>query len=97
VLPGGIPVQWIVQGGAVGLLGFVALLVFLGQLIPRSSYKQLERDRDYWRAAALKAIGHTEQLLPAAKITTEVTKAFADATSNAVQKALGGEREGPPA
>jgi hypothetical protein len=97
VLPGGIPVQWIVQGGAVGLLGFVALLIFLGQLIPRRFYRQLERDRDYWRTVALKAVGHTDALLPAAKITTEVTKALSDATSNAVQKALGGEREGPPA
>lgn len=83
-----IPGDWIVQGGAVGLLAFVALLVFLGWLVPRSTYRQLERDRDYWRDAALKSIGHTEALLPAAQITTEVTRALGDV--RATQQALGG-------
>lgn len=82
--------DWIVQGGAVGLLGIVALMIFTGRLIPRATYRDLERDRDQWRDVALKAIGHTDQLLPAAKITTEVTKALSDATSTAVQRALGG-------
>lgn len=75
-----IPGDWIVQGGAVGLLAFVALMVFLGQLVPSRTYKALERDRDYWRDAALKALGQTELLLPAAQITTEVTRALAGAT-----------------
>lgn len=74
-----IPGDWIVQGGAVGLLAFVALLVFMGWLVPRSTYRQLERDRDHWRAVALKSIGHTEALMPAAQITTEVTRALTGA------------------
>lgn len=104
----GIPGGWVVQGGAVGVLVFVALLIFTGRLIPRSVFKQLERDRDYWRAAALKSIGHTEALMPAAEITTQFTKelydatakAVSDATSSAFQRALGGDpepgRKGPP-
>lgn len=85
-----IPGDWLIQGGAVGLLGIVAIMVFTGRLIPRSTYRDLERDRDQWRDVALKAIGHADQLLPAAKITTEFTKALSDATSTAVQRALGG-------
>lgn len=80
-LPFSIPGDWIVQGGAVGLLGAVALMVFLGWLVPRSTYRALERDRDHWRDAALKAIGHTEALLPAAQITTQVTRALSDAAA----------------
>jgi hypothetical protein len=76
-----IPGDWIIQGGAVGLLAFVALLVFLGWLVPRSTYKQLERDRDYWRAAALKSIGHTNALLPAAQIAADVTRALGGHTT----------------
>ena len=66
------------EGGAVGLLAFVVLMIMLGWLVPFRHYRQLERDRDYWRTAALKAIGHAEALLPAAQITTEVTKALSD-------------------
>lgn len=74
-----IPGDWIVQGGAVGLLTLVALMIFLGQLVPSRTYKALERDRDHWRDAALKALGQTDMLLPAAQITTEVTRALAGA------------------
>ncbi len=95
-----IPGEWITQGGAVGLLGIVVLLILSGRLIPRTTYRQLERDRDHWREAAMKAIGHADQLLPAAKITTEMVTALAaatptpapaaDATSAAAWQALGG-------
>ena len=76
-----VPGDWIIQGGAVGLLAFVALLVFLGWLVPRGTYRQLERDRDYWRAAALKSIGHTDALLPVAQIGVEVTMALSNSTA----------------
>jgi hypothetical protein len=85
-----LPGDWIVQGGAVGLLLVVALMVFRGHLIPRTVYKQLERDRDQWREVALKSIGHTEQLLPAAQITTQITRQLGDATSAEVAQALHG-------
>lgn len=75
-----IPGDWIVQGGSAAILGFVALMVFLGWLVPARTYKALERDRDHWRTAALKALGQTDMLLPAAQITTEVTRALAGAT-----------------
>jgi hypothetical protein len=73
-----VPGDWIVQGGAVGILALVALMVFMGWLIPLRTYRQLERDRDFWREVALKSIGHTDALLPAAQIATEVTRALSD-------------------
>jgi hypothetical protein len=76
VLP--LPGDWIIQGGAVGLLAFVALLVFLGWLVPRTTYRQLERDRDYWRTVALKAVGQANALMPGAQIAAEVTRALGD-------------------
>lgn len=99
-----IPGEWITQGGAVGLLGIVVLLILSGRIIPRATYRALERDRDHWREAAMKAIGHTDQLLPAAQITTEMVTALAghaiakpppatDATSEAAWRALGGGGE----
>lgn len=87
-----IPGDWILQGGAVGLLGAVALMVFLGWLVPRTTYKQLERDRDYWRTIALKSIGQTEALMPAAEIATEVTRSLAGSLAGEVSRALGGKR-----
>ena len=75
------PTDLIVQGGAVGLLAFVALLLFLGWLVPRSTYRALERDRDHWRDVASKAIDHAEALMTAAQITTEVTRQLGAAAS----------------
>lgn len=76
-----IPGDWILQGGAVGLLTGVALMIFLGWLVPGRTYRALERDRDFWREAALKSLGQTDALLPSAQITTEVTRALAGATA----------------
>lgn len=75
-----IPGDWLIRGGAVGLLTFVALMLFLGWLVPRKTVQQIERDRDWWRQVALKAMGHTELLLPAAQIASEVTQALSDVT-----------------
>lgn len=81
-----IPGEWIVQGGAVALLGMVALMVFIGRLVPRRTYDDLVQDRDYWREVALRAMGHAEALMPAAEITTRITEALGDAA--AVEQAL---------
>ena len=105
-----VPIEWIVQGGAAGLLGVVVVLILVGRLVPMSAYKQLERDRDHWRDAAIKAIGHSDVLLPAAQITTQVTQALAERSganppgqwvpnrgsldAAAVEQALGGRRPG---
>lgn len=75
-----IPGDWIVQGGAVGLLGIVVVMILLGQLVPSRTYRALERDRDQWRAVALTALGQTEALIPAARVATAVTQALADST-----------------
>lgn len=77
----GVPGEWVVQGGAVGLLLLVALMVFRGRLVPRSMYDELARDRDQWRDVALKAIGHADVLMPAAQITTEVARHLSDAAA----------------
>ena len=90
ITPFGVPGDWILQGGAVGLLAFVALMVFLGWLVPVRTYRVLERDRDYWREVALKAMGHTDALMPAAEIASQVTRALTDATSHAVEQAIAG-------
>lgn len=71
----------ILQGGAVGLLAVVALMVFWGLLVPRSTYRALERDRDHWRDVASKAIDHADALMAAAQITTEVTRQLGAAAS----------------
>ena len=86
---------WVVQGGAVGLLGVVALMVFIGRLVPRRTYDDLARDRDYWREAALKSMGHTEALMPAARITTRMTEALGDAAEVKPSFAPGRHETGP--
>lgn len=75
-----IPGEWITQGGAAALLALVAYMIFTGRLVPLRFYRQMTQDRDQWREAAQKALGQTQVLLPAAKITTEVTRALAGAT-----------------
>ena len=72
-----IPGEWIVNGGAVGLLGWVALMIFRGGLVPRRTHEELKEERDTWRLIALKAMGQTEALLPAAHITTKVAQSLA--------------------
>jgi hypothetical protein len=75
-----IPGEWIVNGGAVGLLGWVALMIFRGGLVPRRTHEELKEERDTWRLIALKAMGQTEALLPAAHITTKVAQSLAENT-----------------
>lgn len=93
-----IPGEWIIQGGAVGLLMLVAYMVFTGRLVPRQVYRDMEKDRDQWREVALKAIGHNDQLLPAAQITTQFVQHLSERApagrgsfdAAAVERALGG-------
>jgi hypothetical protein len=48
-------VPWVTQGGAVGLLGAVAWMLFTGRLVPRKIHEQaVERERqraEDWRDA----------------------------------------------
>lgn len=92
-----VSIQLILQGGAVGLLAVVALMVFMGWLVPSRTYRTLERDRDYWRQVAMKALGQAEVLIPAAEITTQFTRALAGAidvakTGAEAAAAKGGDR-----
>lgn len=34
--------------GAVGILVFVAVMYFTGQIVPKAMYKDMERQRDFW-------------------------------------------------
>lgn len=90
-----IPGEWIVQGGAVTLLLLVAYFVFTGKLVPRSVLRDLERDRDYWRQIAIQSIGHTDQLLPAAHIASQVSRALTDEVAAQTERALGDVRAKP--
>jgi hypothetical protein len=94
-----IPLDWITQGGATALLGLVVWLVLSGRLVPRSTYHQLERDRDHWREVAQKAVEHNGQLMPAAQNAASAISELAaaargdtrpDRTSREAWKALGG-------
>jgi hypothetical protein len=73
----------VLQAGAVGVLGLVALMIFMGWLVPvktinqmRKDFDEVRKDRDYWRQAAMKAMGHTDALMPVADIATQMSQAF---------------------
>lgn len=35
-----------------GIVGLVVLLIVFGRLVPRGTFRALERERDHWRAAS---------------------------------------------
>lgn len=88
-LPFPLPGEWVLQGGAVGLLGLVVLMILLGQLVPRRHVSALERDRDLWRDVALRAMGQSDVLLPAAQISTEIARALSDVAQRTPAPAVG--------
>lgn len=71
---GAVPVlaDWLVQGGAGALVTLVVILIFTGRLVPRRYHDEVRAERDEWKRVALKAMGHTDLLLPAAQVATEV-------------------------
>jgi hypothetical protein len=69
---------WLLDVGAGGLVVLVVLLILVGRLVPRRTFEDVQRERDQWRDVALRAMGHTDVLLPAAQITTEVARALQD-------------------
>ena len=90
-----VPAEWVVPGGAVGLLTLVALMIYRGQLVPRRTYDDLRQDRDYWREAAMKSQRHTEALMPAARITTRMAEALGEAAEVDPAYAAGRHETGP--
>ena len=40
-----------IQGGAVGLVALIVLMVLRGHLVPRRTYEDMRDERDRWRAA----------------------------------------------
>lgn len=82
-----IPGDWLVQGGAFGLLLLGIWMILTGRLVPRSTLERVERECEYWRQIAFKSTGHTEQLLPAAHIATQVSRALTDQVDAALHDA----------
>lgn len=89
-----IPGDWILQGGAVGMLAFVVLLILTGRLVPRSMYQALAEDRDYWRTAALKAGEQVDDLRVQGQITTESLRHLSDIAQ--IEQALSGRPPSTP-
>lgn len=66
------------------LLALVVLLIITGRLVPKRTHdaivNALKAERDQWRTVALTALGHTEQLLPAAQVAASMVQSLAIAT-----------------
>jgi hypothetical protein len=70
---GGLPV---VDAGATALLAMVVMMVLTGRLVPRRVVKDIETERDYWRAAAQERSIQLTRLLNAADTSTKAIEAM---------------------
>lgn len=84
-----IPGEWILQGGAGALLAFGIWMILTGRLVPRAVLEDVKLEREYWREIAMTAVGHTDKLLPAAHIATQVSRTLADQFGDALHDVLG--------
>jgi hypothetical protein len=80
-----IPSEWVIPGGATGLLALVFLMVVRGYLVPprlvhREEYDravgEARAERDEWKELALKTIDQNQRLLRGARAIDEVLEAF---------------------
>jgi hypothetical protein len=71
-----IPQEWLIPGGAVGLLGVTVLMVFRGWLVPGSQVARVERERDEWKTLALQAMDQNQQLLAQGRTVVDVLNAI---------------------
>ncbi len=79
-----IPAEFVVPGGAVGMLGLTVWMILMGWLVPRRTVREIERQRDEWRDVALKALGVSDKLVVGAEVAADGFKALAEvATDNA--------------
>lgn len=60
------------------LLGLTVVMILTGRLVPRRQHDEVRQERDQWRVVALKAIGHTGELLPAAQVASQAVRALSD-------------------
>ena len=74
---------------AASLLGIAVLMVFLGYLIPRATYKEKAAESDRWqkayeaeRKARVESDAQTRELLELAKLTHSVIVAAFEATGD---------------
>jgi hypothetical protein len=71
-----IPQEWLIPGGAVGLLGLTVLMVFRGWLVPASQVARIEQERDEWKSLALQAMDQNQQLLAQGRTVVDVLNAI---------------------
>ena len=64
------------------LLGVVILMILTDRLVTRRRLEDMERDRDFWRTAAVTRAEQVSRLLPAVEMST----AYIEATLKAAQE-----------
>ena len=62
--------------GASGLLVLVVLLILTGKLVPISVVRDVRSERDAYREIAMRAIAHTGDLLPSAKLAVDLVESI---------------------
>ncbi len=79
----GLPIGFVLQGGAVALLGATFWLVMTGRLVPRSTIEDIKSDRDNWRLAHERVLetnrvqaDQLNELLELSRTTSEVIRAL---------------------
>jgi hypothetical protein len=76
-----VPIDWIIQGGATGLLAAVFGMIVTGRLVPRSTLLDVREQRDKWERAANTLMQQNNQLLTGARVATDVIRALPDAAA----------------
>ncbi|UJQ86366.1 membrane protein [Gordonia phage Wojtek] len=54
------------------LVAIIVMLILLGRLVPKSSLIKAEKEAEYWREAAMKALNQNTELINAARSGTQV-------------------------
>jgi hypothetical protein len=72
----------IVDLGATALLALVVMMILTGRLVPRRVVKDIETERDYWRAAAQERSIQLTRLLNAADTSTQAIEAMTRAAAS---------------
>lgn len=78
-LPDGSGVGWsdiLSFSGGAGILIVTVWLVLTGRLVPRSVYKDIIAERDYWRKTAMTLSDQNRELMVSAEVTTQVLAAL---------------------
>lgn len=66
----------LIQGGLSTIVAVAVYLVLSGRLVPRSTLRDVQKERDEWRKTALSAIAQNGQLLHGARVVNDVLQAL---------------------